>query len=127
MHTARQVLLLPFDAGLLVTHLSLLPQDLAERSLSQREIVLSLADAERAIEHLRKSGHRLESWEGWVKFTDGSRTRSLRHPGSFVLPADGARAATVALENIRKAQETWGRSPEYPGAELYFCLMVAPA
>lgn len=110
-----------------VTHLSLIPQDLAERSLSQREIVLSLADAERAIEHLRKSGHRLESWEGWVKFTDGTRTRSLRHPGSFVLPADGARAATVTLENIRKAQETWSRAPEYPGAELYFCLMVAPA
>lgn len=110
-----------------MSDLSLIPADLAEHSLSTREIVLPLPDAERAIEHLRKSGHRLESWEGWVKFADGSRTRSLRHPGSFVLPLDGARAAAVALENIRKAQETWDRAPEYPGAALYFCLTVAHA
>ena len=110
-----------------MSDLSLLPSALADKSISAREIVLSLPDAERAIEHLRKSGHRLESWEGWVKFADGSRTRSLRHPGSFVLPPDGARAAAVALEHIRKAQETWDRTPEYPGAALYFCLTVAPA
>lgn len=95
--------------------------------MSAREIVLPLAEAEQAIEHLRQSGRRLESWEGWVKFADGSRTHSLRHPGSFVLPTDGARAATATLEHIRKAQETWDRTPEYPGAALYFCLTVAPA
>ena len=106
---------------------SLLPPDLASRSLSVREIVLTLSDAERAIEHLGKSGRRLEAWEGWVKFADGSRTHSLRHPGSFVLPTDGARAAAVTLESIRKAQSVWDRAPEYPGAALYFCLTVAPA
>lgn len=110
-----------------MSDLSLLPPDVASRSLSAREIVLALEDAERAIEHLRKAGRRLEGWEGWVKFADGSRTHSLRHPGSFVLPTDGARAAAVTLENIRKAQATWDRSPEYPGAALYFCLTVAPA
>jgi hypothetical protein len=107
--------------------ISLLPPDLAERSLSAREIVLGLPDAERAIEHIGKSGRRLESWEGWVKFTDGSRTHSLRHPGSFVLPNDAERAAAVTLESIRKAQSVWDRAPEYPGAALYFCLTVAPA
>jgi len=107
--------------------IALLPPDLASRSLSNREIVLSLADAERAIEHLGKTGRRLEAWEGWVKFADGTRTHSLRHPGSFVLPSDGGRAAAVALENIRKAQAVWDRAPEYPGASLYFCLTVAPA
>jgi hypothetical protein len=110
-----------------VSDTSLLPSDLASRSLSVREIVLSLSDAERAIEHLGKAGRRLEAWEGWVKFADGSRTHSLRHPGSFVLPADGARAAAVTLESIRKAQSVWDRTPEYPGAALYFCLTVAPA
>jgi len=110
-----------------VSDITLLPADIAQRSLSAREIVLSLPDAERAIEHLGKSGRRLEAWEGWVKFADGSRTHSLRHPGSFVLPTDGARAAAVTLESIRKAQEVWDRAPEYPGAALYFCLTVAPA
>lgn len=106
---------------------SLLPADLASRSISGGEIVLSLPDAERAIEHLNKSGRRLEAWEGWVKFGDGSRTHSLRHPGSFVLPSDPARAAEVTLESIRKAQSVWDRAPEYPDALLYFCLTVAPA
>ena len=110
-----------------MSDIALLPQDIAQHSLSAREIVLTLGDAERAIEHLGKTGRRLEAWEGWVKFADGSRTHSLRHPGSFVLPGDGARAAAVTLENIRKAQSIWDRSPEYPGAELYFCLTVAPA
>ena len=57
---------------------ALLPPDLAQRSLSAREIVLALPDAERAIDHLGKSGRRLEAWAGWVKFPDGSRTTSLR-------------------------------------------------
>ena len=106
---------------------TLLPADLAGRSISEREIVLSLPDAEQAIEHFNKTGKRLEAWEGWVKFNDGSRTHSLRHPGSFVLPRDPARAAEVTLESIRKAQSIWDRAPEYPGAILYFCLTVAPA
>ncbi|HEY2375917.1 MAG TPA: hypothetical protein VGH98_08060 [Gemmatimonadaceae bacterium] len=110
-----------------VSAISLLPADLANRSLSEREIVLTLADAERAIEHLNKTGQRLEAWEGWVRFTDGTRTHSLRHPGSFVLPNDAARAAEVTLESIRKAQSVWDRAPEYPGAALYFCLTVASA
>ena len=110
-----------------MSDLSLLPQDLASRSISTREIVLTLADAERAIEHLSKSGRRLEAWEGWVRFSDGGRTKSLRHPGSFVLPNDGARAAALVLENIRKTQKAWERAPEYPGAAIYFCLTVAPA
>jgi hypothetical protein len=110
-----------------VSDLELLPNDLAERSISTRDIVLALADAERAIEVLGRSGRRLEAWEGWVRFPDGTRTRSLRHPGSFVLPADGTRAAAVTLDSIRKAQSVWDRSPEYPGASLYYCLTVAPA
>jgi hypothetical protein len=110
-----------------VSDLSLLPQELAARSISTREIVLALPDAERAIDHLSKAGRRLESWEGWVRFSDGGRTKSLRHPGSFVLPTDGTRAASVTLESIRKTQAAWDRSPEYPGATLYFCLTVAPA
>jgi len=110
-----------------VSDISFLPTDLLSRSLSERELVLSLADAERAIEHIGKTGRRLEAWEGWVKFADGSRTHSLRHPGSFVLPSDAGRAAAVTLESIRKAQSVWDRAPEYPGAALYFCLTVAPA
>ena len=105
--------------------LSLLPSDIAEKSLSKKEIVLPFAEAERAVEHLVKAGQRLESWEGWVQFNDGGRTKSLRHPGAFVLPPDPARAGEVTREGMRKAQEIWDRAPEYPGAHLFFCIMVS--
>jgi hypothetical protein len=104
--------------------LSLLPSDIAEKSLSKKEIVLPITEAERAVEHLVSSGRKLESWEGWVQFSDGGRTKSLRHPGAFVLPADPARAGEVTLLGMRKAQEIWNRAPEYPGAKLFFCIMV---
>jgi hypothetical protein len=104
--------------------LSLLPNDIAEKSLSKKEIVLPISEAERAVEHLVSSGQQLESWEGWVQFSDGGRTKSLRHPGAFVLPRDRERAGKVTLEGMRKAQEVWNRAPEYPGARLFFCIMV---
>ena len=117
MHTLKRGA--PVSPGL-----SLLPNDIAEKSLSKKEIVLPIDEAERAVEHLVSTGHRLESWEGWVQFNDGGRTKSLRHPGAFVLPSDPARAASVTLEGMRKAQEIWNRAPEYPGAKLFYCIMV---
>lgn len=110
-----------------VSDIGLLPPELAAHSLSTRDIVLSLADAERAIAHLSATGQRVETWEGWVRFPDGTRTQSLRHPGAFVLPADGARAAAATVDGMRKAQAAWERAPEYPGATLFFHLTVAPA
>lgn len=107
-----------------VSNISLLPPELAAHSLSARDIVLTLADAERAIEHLTATGQRIEAWEGWVRFPDGTRTQSLRHAGSFVLPADATRAASATVEGMRKAQTAWDRNPEYPGAVLYFRLSV---
>ena len=105
--------------------LALLPGDLRERSRSKLDIVLEGADALRALEHLAEAGHRVETWEGWVWLADGGRTRSLVHPGPFALPMDVAGAAAVAREGIERAVAAWARRPEYPGATLAFCLVVA--
>jgi hypothetical protein len=105
--------------------LDLLPPDLAAASRSRREIVLPLADAERAVEHLAKLGRRIEAWEGWLELPGGGRTRSLAQPGSFALPMDVRRAADAAREGMRRAHEAWARRPEYPDATLYFGLTLA--
>ena len=102
-----------------------LPPELAKQSLSPSAIILPFDAALAAIAHLTSSGRRLENWEGWVRLRDGNRTKSLTHGGSFALSRDPARAADTATAAMRRALDHWQRSPEYPGAELYFGLTFA--
>jgi hypothetical protein len=105
-------------------NLAALPDDLAARSLSKQDVVMRHDDALAALEHLRRAGMRIESWEGWVRLADGTRTKSLMHQGSFALPLDAAASIDAAREMITQAQRRWDRGPEYPGAELYFKLTI---
>jgi hypothetical protein len=102
--------------------LNALPPELAKQSVSAAAVVLPLDAALGAIAHLSKKGRRLESWEGWVQLRDGTRMKSITHPGSFALPRDTARAAQTASEAIRRAQAMWDRNPDYANAALYFGL-----
>jgi hypothetical protein len=111
----------------MASDLSLLPSELAARSLSTNEIVLRQADVDAAIEHLVASGQRIESWEGVVSFPGGGRAKSLEHAGTFVLPSDPTRSGTAAREQIAQAQARWDRRPEYPGSTLYFRLTISKA
>jgi hypothetical protein len=99
------------------SHLAVLPDELAARSLSKHDVVMRHDDALAALDHLDHAGLRIESWEGWVRLVDGTRTKSLMHQGSFALPLD-------ASESIVQAQRRWDRAPEYNGGELYFKLTV---
>ncbi len=106
------------------SHLALLPQDLAARSLSRQDLVLRHDDTLAALEHIGRAGLRVESWEGWVRLPDGMRTKSLVHQGSFALPLDPSASVTATREMIADAQRRWDRTPEYPGADLYFKLTI---
>ena len=81
-------------------------------------------DAQTALDHLGRAGLRIESWEGWVRLADGTRTKSLMHQGSFALPLDAGASIAAAREMISEAQRRWDRAPEYPAAELYFKLTI---
>jgi hypothetical protein len=104
-----------------------LPPELAKQSIAQGTVILPHDAALAAIAHLTQHGRRLESWEGWVKFRDGTRAKSLTHGGSFALSRDAARAAEIATAAIRRAQGLWDRNPEYPGAALYYGLTFVSA
>ena len=88
-------------------------------------LVLSFEAALKAIAEHAEQGRLLESWEGWVKFRDGTKAKSLSYGGSFALPRDVGRAAATAKSGIERAQAHWARDPEYPGAELWFGLSFA--
>lgn len=105
-------------------HLAMLPAELAARSLSKHEVVMRHDDALAALEHLERAGLRVESWEGWVRLADGTRTKSLSHQGTFALPLDSAASVATAREMIGQAQRRWDRAPEYAGGELYFKITV---
>jgi len=106
------------------SNLAVLPEDLAARSLSKHDVVMRHDDAHAALDHLGRAGLRIESWEGWVRLADGTRTKSLMHQGSFALPLDAAASITSAREMISQAQRRWDRAPEYQGGELYFKLTI---
>lgn len=104
-----------------------LPPELAGQSMSQVVIILPFDAALQAIAHRTQNGRLLESWEGWVKMRDGSRARSLSQSGSFALSRDPARAAEAAIAAIKRAEASWKRNPEYPGAQLCFGLTFGAA
>jgi hypothetical protein len=106
------------------SHLAVLPDELAARSLSKQDVVMRYDDALAALDHLDRAGLRIESWEGWVRLADGTRTKSLMHQGTFALPLDGSASVATARDMIAQSQRRWDRAPEYAGGELYFKLTV---
>jgi len=112
----------PGSTGSANADLAALPKDIAAQSLSTLAIILPREQALAAIAHLSQNGRRLISWEGFVKFRDGTRAKSLAHGGSFALPRDAAKAAQVASAAIEKNQASWDRNPEYEGTTLYYGL-----
>lgn len=110
--------------------LELLPREFAERSVSDREIVLPFGHALRAIDHLALSGHGILAWEGWLEYLDGRHGHSPNHQGTVsIIPNTGeswptyvARSAQFARETIQAAQAEYDLSPDVPGANLLFCV-----
>lgn len=107
--------------------LAALPPELAKQSISQGMVMLPRDAALAAIAYLSEHGRLIENWEGWMRLSDGSRTKSLNHPGSFALSRDPQRAAQAAVAAMQKAQAEWDRRPEYHGATLYFGLSFSVA
>ena len=107
--------------------LRLLPAELVQRSLSDREIVLEYADALAALEHLSRADRKLLGWEGWLRHPDGSAGHSSRHQGTVSLEhLSPSEAVALCRDTINSAHAAWERDPEVLGARLYFCLTVAP-
>lgn len=110
----------------------LLPEQLAQKSLSDIEIVLSYDDAIRAIQYLSTIGYFVFAWEGWVKNPDGKHGHSLYQQGTTggwekrnqSAKEDINKTATFVQQTMKESQQKWDDNPEIEGATLYFCLSI---
>jgi hypothetical protein len=125
--------------------LDLLATNLQTKSISDREIVLLLADVLPAIDQLVAQGVAVFAWEGWILTPDGKSGHAywpMRFPDGEVLPSIVhmwevlpqahqewpdyiTRVAAEARITIVEAQNLWDADPGWSGATLHFCLSVA--
>lgn len=105
--------------------LSLLPRYLAERSISDREIVLSLEDAIEAINVLESKNYLVLGWEGWIKTPAGRKGHGNAPQGTVSLDNFTVEeAADFCRRTIAKDSEAWEEENTGSKNELYFCITV---
>jgi hypothetical protein len=117
-----------------MAHLDLLPADLQEASLSAREPVFLLEDADRALDVYAQHGVGMWGWELWARYPDG---RHGHYPAGAAIGisleqkpdepwADFVRRSvdqcrrTIAIE-----AETWESDARARGLQAYYCLTPA--
>jgi hypothetical protein len=105
--------------------LELLPARIAEKSISQEEIVLPMIEALEAINFLEAKGLLILGWEGWVKTADGRIGHGSAPQGTVSLEnlsVEGA--AQYCRETIQQDAARWlAENPETTHA-LHFCITV---
>jgi hypothetical protein len=104
-----------------------IPPHLRELSISDREIVLPLAEALEAVDYLEQHSFLILGWEGWVKCADGRVGHgSAGYLSTFTENLSVAEAAADARETIQAGALDW--QEKYGGSTdaLYFCITVRP-
>jgi hypothetical protein len=100
-----------------------LPAKFRENSISDRERVVPYELALEAVDLLEAKGILILGWEGWLAYQDGGRGHSGRHQGTVSLDQlSVAESASLVRRTIANAYKAWLKEPEYPGAQLYFCI-----
>jgi hypothetical protein len=105
--------------------LQMLPLQIAQQSISLREIVLPLHAAIAAIDHCASNQMRILGWEGWIQSSDGrighgnapQGTTSLDHLSIFD-------AADFCRRTIREAALEWTETNLGTTDRLHFCITV---
>lgn len=102
-----------------------LPESIASKSISKREVVLPIAEALEAIDWFESKGLLILGWEGWVKTKDGRVGHGNAPQGTVSLEElSVSSAAQLCRETIPQEATRW--KDENPGTtdELHFCITV---
>ena len=105
--------------------LSHLPLHIAEKSISEREIVLPMTEALEAVDFFESKGTLILGWEGWIKTADGRVGHGSAPQGTVSLQdLSVVAAAQVCRETIPLDAAQW--AAENPGTTdaLHFCITV---
>lgn len=106
-----------------MNQLDLIPTHLKEKSISQSEIVLPVAEALEAISFFEVQGTRILGWEGWIKDSQGhighrdapQGTVSLNHLSFY-------EAAQLCRSSILDEATQWAHDNPNTSDVLYFCI-----
>jgi hypothetical protein len=102
-----------------------LPQDIASKSISDREVVLPMEEALAAINLFESRDLLILGWEGWVKDKDGRVGHGSAPQGTVSLEAlSVADAARLCRETIPEEASRWSVENLGSKDELHFCITV---
>jgi len=105
--------------------LSLIPEELAAKSISFTEIVLPVEEALLAISHLESAGHRIAGWEGWIRNSAGRVGHGSAPLGTIDLSdLPVSEAARICTESINTDAAAWSRKFPNTSDELFICVTV---
>ena len=109
--------------------IDVLPKDMVEKSLSDREIVLPYEDALKALDLYIKAGWAFLGWEGWGKHVDGKvghcdyqGTVSIERKDKESCNDYAKRSYDLVKKTIQDDYKDWQNSPYAKEYELYFCI-----
>lgn len=105
--------------------LELLPKQIAEKSISEKEIVLPNSEALQAIDIFEAKGVFILGWEGWIKTIEGHVGHGNAPQGTLSLEnLTIEEAAKFCRETIMLETELWQSSNPATTNQLHFCITV---
>jgi hypothetical protein len=113
--------------------LTLLPKEMQERSLSDREIVLDYEDALQALDIIVDAKWAFLGWEGWAKYPDG-KVGHCDYQGTTSIKKEKGQSweeyihdgYTVVKKTMQEDYVDWVKSEKAKEYELYFCITIIP-
>jgi len=108
--------------------LQMLPLQIAQHSISRREIVLPLEAAIAAIDYCADNQIQILGWEGWIQSSDGRVGHGNAPQGTTSLAHLSIRdAAHFCRRTIREAALEWTEANPGTTDRLHFCITVEMA
>ena len=108
-----------------MTQLKLLSPEIAQQSISQREIVLPLNAAIEAVDYCALNQIHILGWEGWLQTQDGRVGHGNAPQGTVSLEGLSITdAAEFCRNTIRAAALEWSENHPEATDRLYFCITI---
>jgi hypothetical protein len=105
--------------------LNRLPEEIASKTISPREIVLPRREALLAIDLIEEMGLHITGWEGWVRDPSGRVGHGSAPQGTVSLTdLSVADAAEFCRQTIPKEGDSWEAEYSDSGDTLFFCITV---
>ncbi|MFL9983568.1 hypothetical protein [Paraburkholderia sediminicola] len=108
-----------------MTQLKLLSPEIAQQSISQREIVLPLNAAIEAVDYCALNQLHILGWEGWIQTPDRRVGHGNAPQGTVSLEGLSITDAAETCRNtIRAAAQEWSENNPGTTDRLHFCITI---